>query len=139
MRRLVAVFSLALLGGSFVTASPAKGRDKLFFVSLVNVIVAPDKLPSNYISVVGYLSNSHGNYLYLTKGYAMVSDITSGIYVAISGPRDAYSRCMNRYVRVTGHYDNKTSDQPMIKAEKIAIPSKVDSLIGEECFVERAD
>lgn len=83
---------------------PKENSDDLLYVSIIDMIARPEKLPEgfNRISMVGFLSEG-GHGLFLTREYAQFND-AAAIY--IPSPEDGLlpERCTNRYIRVTGHW-----------------------------------
>jgi len=84
-------------------ANEAAGNEQdVLYVSIVDMIVRPEKLPKgrDRIAVVGFLDKG-GSALYLTEGYAKFGDAAA---LPMATPSDGFlpEQCTNRYVRVTG-------------------------------------
>lgn len=124
-----ALFSVLFLPIS----APSADEEPLVYISLVNLLVQPENVPSHRIAVVGYLSNVGSPYLYLTEAHAAFLDMASGIKVIRSLGSGSFDGCVDRYVQVVGHYDPTSSlGEPVILAERVMVPSSLGP--DTECF-----
>ena len=110
-------------------------EEELVYISLVNLLVQPENVPSHYVAVVGYLNGDENvAHLYLTQGHAELVDTVSAIRVLRSRSSGPLGRCFNRYVQVVGHYDSGLSlGERTITAESIYVPSPIGGP-ELECF-----
>lgn len=133
------LLGIGLLSVSGVVSDASAKPKAPLYVSILDVLVRPQKLPTDYIAVLGYFRNSGpGAYLYLTKAHALAADVPSSILLVVKDAKDMkgdINTCADRYVRVIGRYDHKTfHNVPVLWVERILIPSQHDLLGGKECF-----
>lgn len=72
-------------------------------VSLIELLISPDRYVGEKVSVKGFLDSDVNLYLFLTADHAKIDDYVSAISVGdVSGFRITESNCIDSYVEVSG-------------------------------------
>jgi hypothetical protein len=98
------VRALIVVGAMIITAPALSDRRNEITVSLIQLLVTPDKYDQKFVWVIGYLESGPNLNLYLTKDHARVFDHASsiGVHDTTVGGTLTSSSCVGSFVRVRG-------------------------------------
>ncbi len=118
-----------LIGSGCSDAKDEDSRSPITPVPLAGLLMNPNIPPGARVSVIGYFG---GNFLYLTKDHAEVTDYASSITIAdrSTGALIYKSPCQANYVKVTGELKRLESGELVL--DNIDVIKYADS--RKDCY-----
>lgn len=101
----VAATICLLLVSVMPSSQVSESADRIYVVSMVNLIGSPEDYVGMNLQTVGFFKR-HGNMrLFLTKEHALISDVVSSILISDTDNGDIYaSGCLRSYSEITGNF-----------------------------------